>query len=263
MINNLRFYIKLALVLLLVVVFLLTTSTINLIPVKRSLKLKLCTKITSFLCRIMLQIFNVNARADRSKINSDLNGNYLIISNHLSYLDTFIIASKINSVFVASVDGHQEKFPVGLITKNSGGIFVERKSKTKVVKDLQKITDMLMMGFNVVLFPEGTTSDGSGVLPFKTPFFYSANEKSVKILPICINYKKINNLDITKENKHLVFFFEEISFIQHFLRLLKLKRIDVDLKFETVVPVKNYSSRKDVAKVTYEKILSVYEPKSS
>lgn len=261
MTNQIRYYIKLVLVLVVVVFFLLLTSIINFFIRNKKLSLILRLKITSFLSWLILMVLNVRLRTDKSNFNPARNENYLIIANHLSYLDTFIIASKINSVFVASIDGHQQKFPVGLITKNSGGIFIERKNKKKVVRDLQKISDMLKTGFNVVLFPEGTTSDGTTVLPFKTPFFYSVTNKDAKILPVCINYRKINNSNITKKNKHLVFFYEKISFIQHFMRVLKLKKINVDIKFGEIISADNYFSRKDIANYVYEKIFSVYEPK--
>lgn len=257
----LRFYIKLILTLLLVITFLLLTSVVNLIIRNNKLKLSFLTKITTFLCDILLPVLGVRVKTEKSKSRFSQGENYLVVSNHLSYLDTFIIASKINSVFVASVDGHQQKFPVGMITKNSGGIFVERKNKRSALRDMEKINRTLLAGFNIVLFPESTTSDGRGILPFRTPFFSPSFKEGVIILPVCINYKKINNSDITKENKNLVFFYEEIGFINHFLRMLRQKNIDVELKFNSPVNPLDFSSRKEVAKHVYKKILADYEPK--
>lgn len=258
-ISNIKVCIKLLTVLLIVSVFLFTTSIINLIVRTERIRVSMCISITSFLSRAVLLILGVRVKTDKSKFSQP--GNFLIISNHLSYLDTMIISSKIRAVFIASVDGYQEQFPLGLITKNSGGIFVERKSRTKVKNDLKKIITALELGFNVVLFPEGTTSDGSCVLPFKSSFFYASENPEIKILPVCINYKNINGLPIDYSNKNMIFFFEKIGFIKHFMRLFTLSDIEVSVDVERVVDRRDFKSRKELSNFVYQKISDLYEPK--
>lgn len=261
MLRKIKVYLKLSTVLLIVAIFLLSTSVVNFFAGDEKKRKSVCITITSFLSKIVLMALGVKVKTDKKIARLTGKDNFLVVSNHLSYLDTLIISSKIRSVFIASADGHQQQFPIGLITRNSGGIFVERKSRRKVKKDLQKIKNALELGFNVVLFPEGTTSDGTGVLPFKTPFFFASHVAGIKILPVCVNYKNINGSPVTLSNKNMVFFYEKISFVKHFMGLLEVKNIEVSLEAENMVDSGDFHSRKELSDCVYKKITTLYEPK--
>jgi 1-acyl-sn-glycerol-3-phosphate acyltransferase len=97
----------------------------------------------------------------------------LIVSNHLGYLDVFVIGSALPAIFVAKSD--VRGWPViGLLCRLAGTIFVERGRRTSVGASLPQIHDALDAGLPVVLFPEGTSSDGATLLPFKTSLFEPA-----------------------------------------------------------------------------------------
>ena len=87
-----------------------------------------------------------NVKADR---------NYLMVSNHMSYFDTVAVASVRPIVFVTSVD--MGEVPVlGQMAELGGSIFIERRNRDRVEKDLRALTDSLKEGFDVMLYPEGT-----------------------------------------------------------------------------------------------------------
>jgi 1-acyl-sn-glycerol-3-phosphate acyltransferase len=101
------------------------------------------------------------------EIHGEIPTEGLIVSNHLGYLDVFVIGSAVPGIFVAKSDVNN--WPViGLLCRLSGTIFVERSRRTSVSASLPKIRTRLDAGLPIVIFPEGTSSNGSMVLPFKT-----------------------------------------------------------------------------------------------
>jgi 1-acyl-sn-glycerol-3-phosphate acyltransferase len=172
-------------------------------------------------------------------------------------MDIFIIYSVLPSVFVANTE-LEEEFPLGAVTKYAGGIFVERRNRSKLIEDMKKISEVLDMGLNVVIFPEGTTSDGSAVYPFKAPFLKAAIDTETPVLPLCINYRSIDNEIVEPENKDLLFYYGEITFFEHFFRLLKTRRIDVELQALDAIEVNPKMTRKELSREAYSRISSAY-----
>ena len=243
--------------LVLVITFLGISFCVDLLVRNKAAKLGYFSLISSFYLKTALKVLGV--KVGLRKINKLGSGkqNYLIISNHLSYLDVFLIASVAPSVFVANSE-LEEAFLLGAIIKYSGGVFVERRNRARLLKDMQNIRNILDMGLNVVLFPEGTTSDGGEVKPFKTPLLAAVNGCGVDALPVCIRYRKINGEDIDAGNGHLVYFYRSITFFEHFFRLLNLRSIGVDITELDVIGPGSYHSRKELAKIAFERISGAY-----
>ncbi|MCA9809113.1 MAG: 1-acyl-sn-glycerol-3-phosphate acyltransferase, partial [Candidatus Dadabacteria bacterium] len=160
--------------------------------------------------------------------------------------------------FIASVDEVREMFLLGRITALSGGYFVERRNRSTLRTDIDEIADILRCGVNVALFPEGTTSTGEKVLPFKTPLINAAEKAGVEVLPICIKYMKINGEDIGPGNRDLVYFYGDMEFFSHVGKLLKVKGIDVEVTILEPLSVLSTGSRKDLSDNVYSAISSEY-----
>ncbi len=114
------------------------------------------------------------------------------------------------------------------------------------------------MGFNTVLFPEATTSNGESLLPFKAPFLKSAINTNKDVLPLCINYTKVNGVSINEENRDFIFYHEDIAFFVHFFRLLTRKSVEVDLEALKEIEVNPSMTRKELSRIAYEKISNAY-----
>ena len=184
--------------------------------------------------------------------------NYMIVSNHLSYVDIFVIYTAIPSVFIANSE-LEEEFPLGAITRYAGGIFVERRNRSRLLEDMNNISDVLELGLNTVLFPEATTSNGESVLPFKAPFLKSAINTNTDVLTLCINYKTVNGIPINKENRDFIFYYGEIAFYDHFFRLMTVSNIEVDLEAIEEIKVKPDMTRKELSQIAYERISNSYK----
>ena len=96
--------------------------------------------------------------------------NYLIVSNHLSYLDVLAMISVLNTRFVTSMEV-KHAAGLGWITDQAGCLYVERRSRKNLKTEINEISKALEGGFYVVVFPEATSTNGDGVLRFKRPLF--------------------------------------------------------------------------------------------
>ena len=91
----------------------------------------------------------------------------LLVSNHLSYVDILVLSSIAPAIFVAKSE--VQRWPVfGWFARQSGCLFIERHRRSDVARINHLIASRLRENLLLVLFPEGTSSDGSDVLPFKS-----------------------------------------------------------------------------------------------
>ncbi|GJM17134.1 MAG: hypothetical protein DHS20C13_24610 [Thermodesulfobacteriota bacterium] len=255
--NLIRQPVKILFFFVIIATFLLISFLTDLVVRDRKKKLIAFSRIASFYGKISLILFGVKINQinlDRYKGNND---NYMIVCNHLSYLDIFVIYSILPSVFVANSE-LEEEFPLGAVTKYGGGIFVERRNRSRLLADMNNISSVLDMGLNIVIFPEGTTSSGESVSPFKAPFLKSAINTGTDVLPLCINYRYIDGEPVNKDNKSLVFYYDDNTFFEHFFRLLKIKNIEVDLEALEEIEVNPKMTRKELSQRTYDKISAAY-----
>ncbi|MEX0999655.1 MAG: 1-acyl-sn-glycerol-3-phosphate acyltransferase [Thermodesulfobacteriota bacterium] len=255
--NLIRQPIKILFFFLIVATFLLISFITDLIVRDRKKKLISFSRIASFSGKVCLMLFGVKVNLKNLNRYKRANKNYMIVCNHLSYLDIFVIYSVLPSVFIANSE-LEEEFPLGAVTKYGGGIFVERRNRSRLLGDMDNISSVLNMGLNIVLFPEGTTSDGQAVTAFKAPFLKSAINTGTDVLPLCINYKRKNGESLDERSKDLIFYYGSITFFEHFFRLLKLKNIDVELEALEEIEVNPKMTRKELSQIAYDKISSAY-----
>lgn len=158
---------------------------------KESLLYRLFRPIVAVLFRI---IFNPKI-INREYINNS--GPILLVGNHTSNLDALLLLTAVKRPihFMAKIELF--KGPFGLIFRNLGLISVDRKKKNPDA--IIKATKYLKDNKVVLIFPEGTTEKGRGILDFKIGAFKIANDNNIKITPFVIKGKYrpfINNLTI-------------------------------------------------------------------
>jgi 1-acyl-sn-glycerol-3-phosphate acyltransferase len=116
---------------------------------------------------------------------------YLLVANHISWLDIHIINSIRPVIFVAKAD--VSKWPIfGYLASMLGTIFLKREKLSDIKRVIQLMKEKLSNQEVVAIFPEGTSTDGKSVLPFKSNLFESAHQAQVDVLPITIQYKENN-----------------------------------------------------------------------
>ncbi len=152
--------------------------------------------------------------------------NYFLIANHISYADVLILYAlrPLTGITTVEVEGGGLD---GFLAKMGGSLFIERRSVKHLRGELAKVTAILRAGFDVLIFPEGTTTDGrSPMKPFKTAFFAAAAEAPAPLLPIAIRYETVNGRP-AREGDLLesVAYYGDISFMAHAKKFLALKSI--------------------------------------
>ena len=111
----------------------------------------------------------------------------MIAANHLSYLDVFVLSAVVPCVFVAKSE--IADWPVfGICARCCGTVFVDRERRAGVAPAAEQIRAALADGVVVVLFPEGTSSNGSSILPFKPALFAPAVELACPVTATALHY---------------------------------------------------------------------------
>lgn len=115
-------------------------------------------------------------------------GSGLLIANHVSWIDIFVLCSQRATIFVAKRE--IRKWPVlGWLVALVGTIFIERGNRKAVTNTGQQMAQRFDRGQLVGLFPEGTTSEGMDVLPFHAGLFEPALQSGVAIQPVALRYR--------------------------------------------------------------------------
>jgi lyso-ornithine lipid O-acyltransferase len=167
-----------------------------------------------------LKIFGYSA-----KISGDVPRSGLLISNHLSYLDILAISAVTPAVFVSKAD--VRSWPLfGWFATISGTVFVERERRTHVGEVNQEIENALAAGALVVVFPEGTSSNGETILPFRTALLEPAARGREEISVGWIHYE-LNDGDA----RHEVCYWGDHAFFPHLLNMLGKKSINATIRF--------------------------------
>lgn len=195
-----------------------------------------------FWSRGILFILNVKISQNLDLDNLLSNQNYLITSNHISWLDILVINS-ISPLYFVSKDEVKSWPIINIIAIAANTIFINRSSKASIKKINPMIKDYLEKK-SVCIFPEGTSSDGRDVLPFKSNLLQSAIDAKCSVLPISIQY--FRNQKISTDPA----FYADISLIQSLINTIKTKKINV--KVYVMHPVSGFTNRKNLAHTLYK-----------
>jgi len=178
----------------------------------------------------------------------------LYVSNHLSYLDSAVLGRYLDASFIANDD--IAAWPgMGLLAKLQYPLFIKRNPRL-VKLHLQQVAERLDNGGSLILFPEGTSGNGSGVMPFKSSLFslLEGASKDVPVQPITILIRGENGEPISKESRERYSWFDDTPFLDHFLRALLSTKTNVEVVFHRPVELAGFTSRKDLAGYTHQVI---------
>jgi 1-acyl-sn-glycerol-3-phosphate acyltransferase len=175
----------------------------------------------------------------------------LIASNHLSYLDILFYGATLPCVFVAKTEVREWPL-LGLLAALGGTVFIDRRSAASAAAAAIRIEEMLGAGVLVLVFPEGTSSDGAGVLRFYSSLFEPAVRVGAPVTAAAIGYSA--GAEAEAEERDLCYY-GEISFAPHLLKTLQLPEILATLRFAP--SGKLYDDRKQAAILTREAVVEL------
>lgn len=175
----------------------------------------------------MLKVLRIKVRYDFSPLFRT-EDTYLIVSNHLSYLDVIILSAFAPTCFVTSVE-IKKTFFLGHLCQLAGCLFVDRKNKTGLKGEILELRQALTDGISVTVFPEATSTNGEEVLKFKRPLFEASIATQKSILPVTLNYLSISSHAFSRENRDIVCWYGKMTFLDHFLKVLEQSEILVEV----------------------------------
>lgn len=173
----------------------------------------------------------------------------LFVSNHVSWIDIMVLGSELEASFVAKheVDG----WPFfGTLARLQRTVFVERKARrTADHRDL--MVDRLAAGDSLILFPEGTSSDGLRILPFKSAFFSLAerrfDDRPLMLQPISLAYTELCNLPVGRRWSGLFAWIGDQDLMPHLWRFLRAGPAVATIEYHPPVTIDGFASRKALA----------------
>ena len=172
---------------------------------------------------------------------------YLLVANHISWLDIHIINSIRPVIFVAKAD--VSKWPIfGYLASMLGTIFLKREKLSDIKRVIQLMKEKLINQEIVAIFPEGTSTDGKSVLPFKSNLFESAHQAQVDVLPITIQYKENN------EYSNRAAFIGDMELIDSIKNILKSNHLVVHVHLSDGLP--SHLSRQELATQAHQLVAS-------
>jgi 1-acyl-sn-glycerol-3-phosphate acyltransferase len=173
----------------------------------------------------------------------------LLVCNHLTYLDVIVLSSIGECVFVAKSD--IAAWPLfGWLARAAGTIFVDRERRLSSSGVVDHVRDAITDGSLVVLFPEGTSSDGSTVLPFKSSLLESAVQLRCPIAAAAMEYE-LNEGSVV----HEVYYWGNMRLVAHLLNLFFKREIRAECAFS--FPKIRAGDRKKIASELRDEIVSM------
>lgn len=182
---------------------------------------------------------------------------FLLVANHLGYVDIFVLASRLDAVFIAKAE-IADWTVMGLACKLVRTIFVDRNLKRDIPRVLLEIEDRLRYRQGVVLFPEGTSSGGAEVRRFRPALLEVAARADHPVHHASLAYRTPPD----EPPAHLaVCWWGDRPFLPHFLRLLMLPGFEASLVFGSE-PVRG-GDRKQLARALHRAVSAHFVPSTS
>ncbi len=145
---------------------------------------------------------------------------------------------------------------VSLLAKLQRSVFVDRARRTLVKHKAGEIAERLAKGDNIVLFAEGTSSDGNRVLPFRSSLFSAAclasgngngAANAAVVHTVVVAYTHLHGLPILRHERPMVAWYGEMDMLSHVWNVLKSGPLDVTISISEPVPLASLSGRKELA----------------
>jgi len=176
----------------------------------------------------------------------------LFVSNHNSYLDIVVLGSLIEGCFVAKSEVATWPF-FGWLAKLSRTVFVKRENRREARDQRDRIVTQMTEGDSIILFPEGTSSDGNHVDPFKTALFSAAEVDQEElggkpwVQPVTVAYTGLHGMAIGRRQRSVFAWYGDMDLMPHLWQFLRLGASEVQVIFHAPVHADDFATRKELA----------------
>ena len=219
-------------------------------------KLKLKHTYPLFFYKVIKNIVGINIDTEGFEKIRQKDTGILYIANHVSWFDILCLGSILNARFIAKKEVSSMGI-FGFLAKLSNTFFIDNSNKNKIYQYNNFIREKLVNGESLILFPEGTTSDGNSIRKFKSSLFECINssESLINVQPISICYVRKNNLPMGIYSRRFIAWIGEISMVNSMKEFLSSGTITVSLIFHPQVSMENFKDRKELSSFCENQIL--------
>lgn len=182
---------------------------------------------------------------------------FFLVSNHLSYIDIVPMFLKLKCTFVAKKE--VRSWPVlGFMVATMGVIFVDRSRKRDVKRVNSILTNSLTKYQGVVVFPEGTTSGGEKILPFRPPLLEYPSSEEIPVCFASIRYETDTAKGDLPAERSVCFYGARDPFHKHVMMLAANRRITCTMTFSDKAVIRK--NRKELADELQKRVSEIFEP---
>ncbi|MCK9557363.1 MAG: lysophospholipid acyltransferase family protein [Candidatus Cloacimonetes bacterium] len=199
---------------------------------------------------IKVKLFN------EERLKEMKHSSYLLVANHSSYTDIIVLAALEELVFITSVEMGNNPF-LGSITRMGGCLFTNRKNPMSLKEEIKIFSDTIAQGFKVVLFPEGTSTNGKDIREFRRSLFQIALNENCPILPVCIKYTHLDGEPLNERSRDTIAWYGDMSFAPHFMKLIG-HRIDAEIHFLDITHNPGEKTRQELSNSVYEQMRTCF-----
>ena len=212
---------------------------------------KLSIRLPLFYHGLCIRILGFKIRTYGNMVTK---GPVLFACNHTSYSDISILGALLPASFVAKAEVATWPF-FGTLAKLQRTVFVDRRPvKATVQRD--EMVRRLEDGDSLILFPEGTSSDGNAVLPFKSALFSVAqiepNGEPLMVQPVSIAYTRLDGMPVGRALRPYFAWYGDMTLAPHFWEVAGLGNATVDIVFHPTVTIRDYETRKGLAEHCFQ-----------
>lgn len=185
------------------------------------------------------------------------NAPVLLVSNHTSWLDIPVLSAVAPVSFVAKAEVARWPF-VSSLARLQRTVFIDRTRRVAVGDTAGEMAERLDQGDTLVLFAEGTSSDGNRVLPFRSALFAAAKpggqadpaKSPVVVQTVALVYARLHGLPLGRSDRPLVGWYGDMEMQSHAWQLLQAGPLDVVVRIGPPVSLTDYKGRKELAEKT-------------
>jgi len=178
---------------------------------------------------------------------------FFLVSNHLSYIDVVPLWFFLDGTFIAKSEVASWPF-FGWGTRILGVLFINRKLQGDVRRMNNRIAEIISDSEGLILFPEGTSSKGETVLAFNSSLLNYPAKNEMPVSCAAISYR---SSDTNRPAYSHVCWWGEMDFLPHFWELLKIRQIDVTIRFGD----KHIDNdRKELSRQLHDKVSQLFVP---
>jgi len=174
----------------------------------------------------------------------------VFVSNHSSWIDVPVLGGQLDGCFVSK--GEVAEWPlVSAIARLGRTVFVSRQ-RGLIRQERDHMRARLVDGDNLILFPEGTTSDGSRVMPFRSAFFAVAEGADPPLIqPVSVVYDRLAGLPIGRATRPLFAWYGDMDIASHYWRLGRHKGLRATVLLHAPLDPAMFANRKALSQAVW------------